>query len=136
MSATISAKSVASPSRPLQLTLPVPPSANRYWRSVNGHPVKSREAREYRARVQLAVMRATFGSLTSHQVIDAASPMAVTIRWYRAAKMGDLDNRLKVLLDALNGTAYGDDSQIVELHAYRAEDKKNPRVEVTVEAAT
>jgi Holliday junction resolvase RusA-like endonuclease len=38
-----------------------------------------------------------------------------------------------VLEDALNGLAYEDDKQIVELHAYRYDDKKNPRIEIEVE---
>jgi hypothetical protein len=33
---------------------------------------------------------------------------------------------------ALNGIAYCDDSQVVELHAYRLDDKDHPRVEVQV----
>jgi len=45
-----------------------------------------------------------------------------------------LDNTLKVLLDALNGCAWVDDSQVVELHALRLEDPADPRVEVRVEA--
>jgi Holliday junction resolvase RusA-like endonuclease len=43
-----------------------------------------------------------------------------------------LDNRLKVLLDALNGIAYNDDADIVELHAYRLDDKHDPRVELKI----
>jgi crossover junction endodeoxyribonuclease RusA len=116
---------------PLTVTLPVPPSANRYWRTVNGHPVKSREARKYRALVDCALLR-----LPSHQEYDERLRLAVTVRWFRALKSGDLDNRLKVLLDALSGSAYHDDKQIVELHAYRYEDKARPRVEVTIEEVT
>lgn len=35
-----------------------------------------------------------------------------------------------------NGIAYSDDGQIVELHAYRFDDKNNPRMEVEIETAT
>jgi hypothetical protein len=60
-------------------------------------------------------------------------PVALTITLYRPAKRGDLDNRIKVLVDALGGgIAYRDDSQVVELHAYRLDDKDHPRVEVQV----
>ena len=34
---------------------------------------------------------------------------------------GDLDNRAKLALDALNGIAYKDDSQVKELHAIEVE---------------
>jgi len=60
--------------------------------------------------------------------------VAVTVRLYRPAKRGDIDNSLKVLLDALQGHVYNDDAQIVELHAYRYDDKRDPRVEVDVES--
>lgn len=52
--------------------------------------------------------------------------------WYRARRSGDLDNRMKVLWDALQGVAYDNDSQIVEIHARRYDDKRNPGVYVTV----
>jgi len=109
----------------LTLTLPVPPSSNRYWRIWRGKAVKTAEARAYRDRVAvLAHQQGVHGLLRG--------PVAVTVRWFRAAHMGDLDNRLKVALDSLNGVAWADDRQIVELHAYRAEDKAHARLEVTV----
>ena len=115
----------------MTLTLPVPPSANRYWRTVHGRPVKSREARAYRGLVWTAVAQ----QARARAVIVGDAPVCVTARWYRGRKSGDLDNRLKVLLDALKGLAYRDDKQVVELHAYRGEDRRHPRVEVTIEAA-
>lgn len=46
-------------------------------------------------------------------------------------KKPDLDNVAKIILDALNGIAYKDDSQVVRLHIEKeyADDDK-PRVEV------
>ena len=48
-------------------------------------------------------------------------------------KKPDADNIAKIILDALNGIAYKDDSQVVRLHIekeYAIDD--NPRVEVTL----
>jgi len=56
----------------------------------------------------------------------------VTIHIYRKRKTGDLDNKLKLVLDALEGVVYENDKQVVELHAYLLDDKDNPRVEVAV----
>jgi hypothetical protein len=39
---------------------------------------------------------------------------------------------IKVLVDALQGIAYSNDSQVSELHAYLHDDKARPRVEVNV----
>lgn len=101
--------------------LPYPPSANRYWRNVNGRMVTSREAREYRARVSM-----------THTKAPAAGPVGVTVLVYRPARRGDLDNTLKVSLDSLKGIAFEDDSQIQEITARRYEDPVNPRIEVRV----
>lgn len=91
--------------------------------------VLSTEAREYKAAVFLRAIQARL------KPIPAPTPCTLTIHWYRAQRSGDLDNRLKVIGDALIGTAYEDDKQIVELHAFRHDDKTNPRVEITIEGA-
>jgi crossover junction endodeoxyribonuclease RusA len=107
------------------VTLPVAPSSNRYWRVWRNRAVRTKEAEAYIAAVRQAVgpLRVLF-----------VGPVAVTIHWYRAARMGDLDGRLKVVLDAFQGCVYENDRQIVELHAYRHEDPKAPRMELTVES--
>lgn len=55
-----------------------------------------------------------------------------TYKFYRPQRSGDLSNRIKVLEDAMEGTVFLNDSQIVELHAFKFDDKKNPRVEIEV----
>ena len=106
------------------IVLPVPPSANRYWRHYAGRTVVSAGARAYKAGVALVAQHAGMRPF--------AGPVAVYLHVYRARKAGDLDNSAKVLLDALQGVAYNDDAQIVELHLYRHDDKANPRVEVEI----
>ncbi|HEV8177156.1 MAG TPA: RusA family crossover junction endodeoxyribonuclease [Gemmatimonadales bacterium] len=112
----------------IRLTLPVPPSANRWWRSVGPRVLLSREARDYKQTVATLLMVA--------KVKMIAPPERVRIRivWYRARKSGDLDKRLGILLDGLQGQAYANDSQIVELSARREEDPDNPRMEVEITA--
>lgn len=109
----------------MKLTLPVPPSVNRYFRIWRNVAVKSAEARAYQARVQV---------LARAQGVrhPFRGPVAVTMHWYRGRKSGDLDNRLKCAQDSLNAIAWADDRQVVELHAYRHEDKANPRLEVEI----
>jgi crossover junction endodeoxyribonuclease RusA len=111
----------------LRLVLPVPPSANRWWRKFRNVMVLSAEARQYKVDVEKKVkaMGAT--------KIDAPCEVAVSIEWWRARKSGDLDKRIGVLLDALQGTAYDNDSQIGRLEATKHDDDpKNARVEVLV----
>ena len=106
-------------------TLPYPPSANRYWRNYGGRMVVSKEANDYKMIVRIETSdlptRAVTGKVALHILV------------YRPRKAGDLDNTLKILIDSLRSIAYVDDSQIVAIHAYRHDDKHNPRVVVTVE---
>ena len=37
------------------------------------------------------------------------------IVWYRDRRVGDIDNRIKPLLDALKDVAFGDDAQVQRL---------------------
>ncbi len=106
-------------------TLPWPPSVNRYWRVWRGRSVLSTEGRRYKLAAGLLARKGGMRPL--------AGPVSLTVRAYRPRRTGDLDNTLKAIGDCLCGVAYVDDDQIVELHAYRDEDKVRPRVEVTVE---
>lgn len=106
------------------LTLPYPPSANRYWRYVRNHPVVSADAKAYRDGA---------GMMARHQgIAPFTGKVAMYIELYRPQKSGDLDNRIKILADALKGVAYNDDDQIVEIHARLHDDKANPRAEVEI----
>lgn len=108
----------------MRLVLPYPPSANRYWRkTAAGRVYVSEEAERYRAAA--AALLAAFRPLSG--------PVTVSARFFRPRRSGDLDNRIKILLDALQGRAFADDSQVAEIHAWRFEDKHRPRVEVEIE---
>lgn len=107
-----------------KFTLSVPPSANRYWRVYNGHPTLSAAAKEYKA---------TAGWYALAQGVEVLNgTVGVSLTVYRKYKRGDTDNYLKICLDALNGIAWNDDSQVAEIHLYRKDDKQNPRVEIEV----
>lgn len=110
--------------RSVTIILPYPPSVNRYWRTVNGRTMLSKDARIYKDAVSwlcdVAGMRPT------------DKPVALYIHVYRPRRRGDLDNTLKALLDALSGHAYVDDAQVVEIHAWRCDDGRDPRVEVEI----
>jgi crossover junction endodeoxyribonuclease RusA len=90
-----------------------PPSANRWWRKFRGRMVLSREAREYKTMVSL------LGQMSRATPFPKGTPVRVEMFWHRGRKSGDLDKRLGVLLDALQGVAYENDSQIVEIAARR-----------------
>ena len=106
--------------------LPLPPSANRYFRIWRNRAVLSDEARAYKQMVQAWSQGA--------QVQPMIGPVCVSVTIYRARRAGDLDNRLKVLFDAMQHIFYENDAQVREIHATLADDKRNPRAEVEVTA--
>ena len=117
--------------RTLSLSVPYPPSANRYWRhrATGGHLVTyiAKEALEYRNEVRAAVLAtpiaAAFeGHLTV--IYDCYSPYP---------NKGDLGNAEKVLSDALTKAGvWGDDSQLWEIHLRRHYERGRVGVDVTV----
>jgi crossover junction endodeoxyribonuclease RusA len=122
--APLTMQCVRDASGALTFTLPVPPSANRWWRKWKNRMVLSDEARNYKALVKAAYKRA-----------EIRGEIAVEVTWHRERRSGDLDKRLGVVLDSLQGVAYATDAQIVRLTATRREDPKNPRLIVTVAPA-
>jgi Holliday junction resolvase RusA-like endonuclease len=68
------------------------------------------------------------------RVQKLSGPVVLGVNFYLGNKRRvDCDNLLKALKDALNGVAWGDDSQVVELHASKSVDPSDPRTVVTVE---
>lgn len=108
----------------LKFTLPYPPSVNHYLAHSMRGMYRTVEANAYRELVGW--------QLRALNIDPLQGALAVTIYAYRPRKSGDIDGILKVSLDAMNKLAYEDDKQIVELHVYRRDDKKNPRLEVTI----
>ena len=94
------------------LRLSYPPSSNRYWR-VNQHtgrPYRTDEARAYIDETRWLCNIADVG------MTDA--PVSIRLQFmHDTGRRIDLDNGVKVLLDALQGHAYADDKQVVRLEA-------------------
>ena len=112
-----------------RLTLPWPPSLNRYYRhtAIRGQPrtLISEDGREYRRRVQRIV-----GPVLAHRGRLAVSVLACPPD-HRAR---DLDNTSKALLDALtHAGVWGDDSLIDVLVTLRGERVQGGSVVVRIE---
>jgi Holliday junction resolvase RusA-like endonuclease len=105
-------------------TLPYPPSLNNLYATVRGRRVLSAEGRNYKEGVKLV--------LTMAGIQKVSGVIRLTVKVYRPRKAGDLDNTLKVVLDGITGVGWEDDRQVEHIHAYRFEDKANPRVEVEI----
>lgn len=101
----------------IEITLPFPPSVNTYWRNFNGRTILSAKGREYRLAVEFQLHKQRLPKLTKK--------LRVEIEAFRPDnRRRDLDNLFKAPLDALGHAGiYDDDSQIVDLRIYWAEDK-------------
>ena len=112
-----------------RLTLPLPPSANRYWRAIargkTATNILSESGRKYKELADVC------GAAQKTRVLEG--PVRVHATVFFPNRRGDLDNRIKPTLDALQGVCFANDSQIWEVTFSRATDKDRPRVEITVE---
>lgn len=101
----------------ISLILPEAPSANAYWRRHGNIIHVSAEAKAYKEAVSMLASRYRNGS----EVAFPSGDLSVTVLWHRSAKRGDLDNRLKVCLDALKDVVFRDDKQITRILAERCD---------------
>ena len=104
--------------KPIHLSLDFPPSANTYYRNVNGRMLISKRGREYASLVQLDV-EAQLG----HEFPALSDRLSVTIHAHPPDRhKRDIDNLLKPTLDALTKAGvWLDDSQIDSLAIVRCE---------------
>lgn len=102
----------------ITVRLPYPISANRYWRLVRGRNMVSKEAEAYKME---AGLRARLAGMRS----PLSGPISIKfVLLPKAKKNGqaslirlDLSNCIKVSEDALNGIAFHDDNQVVQIVA-------------------
>jgi len=100
----------------IELTLPWPPSVNKYWRTYQGRMIISAEGRAYRKAVADQV-------LIQRGAKHYAGKLRVGIEAFRPDnRRRDLDNLLKAVLDGCtHAGVWEDDSNIVDLRIYWAD---------------
>ena len=100
------------------ISLPYPISTNRYWRSMRGRMVRSKEATAYK---KVAAMAARYAGhlkpLTGPVEINIAFHPKRTKKGAASSVRLDLDNAIKVALDSMNGIVFEDDKQVERLTA-------------------
>jgi len=121
------------------LTLPVPPSVNHQYATVNGRRLLSSAGRAYKAQVgQLVWLKLAQSTHRAPLIARLQSEwLALSIRFYfTSALRRDVDGGLKIAQDAICEGLGINDNRIVETHLYKHIDKDNPRIEVHLTAAS
>lgn len=132
------------------LVLPMPPSANRYWRhfTPKGHKraitVLSDEAKRFKSDVaaiaaQSGIRKPLQGRVGVAYTLIPQRPKDWAKRartdpegWADSIRCIDLDNSLKVLMDSLNGVVIEDDKWARRFEIERGEPEDEAKVIVTV----
>ena len=126
-------------SHAVTLTLPVPPSVNHQYATVNGRRLLSSAGRAYKAQVgQLVWLKVAQSAHRAALLARLQSEwLALSIRFYfTSALRRDVDGGLKIAQDALCEGLGINDNRIVETHLYKHIDKDNPRIEVCLAPAS
>lgn len=123
----------------LSLTLPIPPSINQQYATVNGRRLLSAAGRAYKAQVgqQIWIALARSPARTSLMERLQSGPLAFSIRFFfTTALRRDVDSGLKIAQDAICEGLGLNDNRIVETHLYKHVDKLRPRIEVSLALAS
>jgi crossover junction endodeoxyribonuclease RusA len=132
----------------ISVVLPPPVSANVYWRTrvVKGVALTyvSAEAEAFKRQVAAALMEtgitqpiagrvAVTMTLYPHRPLDWAKRAELNpLGWDDGVRSIDLDNAIKVTLDALKGLAFVDDALVRRIEAERAEPDGEARLVVRI----
>lgn len=117
----------------LYVVLPFPPTTNHLYATVNGHRVKSAEGRAYEQACALAVRDATAPDPDYPDDPLPLPPFTLVLHlWVPDQRRRDLDGCLKAPIDNVFRAIGHDDSTVMEIHAYKALDRKRPRLEMIV----
>lgn len=117
------------------MMLPYPPSGNRYWRHFRGRTVRSSDAGLYRVAVRnLARSEGLKESLLGPIRVCATLHPRLTKKGEASKTRLDLDNCVKVLLDALQGIAYDNDRQVEDLRILLGGPVEGGGISVVVES--
>lgn len=122
----------------LSLTLPLPPSINRQYATVNGRRVLSATGRRYKVTVGQLLMTAPSSSeWTAFLQKTREHFLTLTIHFYFPTLLRrDIDGGLKIAQDALCEAMNLNDNRIMEIHLYKTLDRDNPRLECTLALAS
>ncbi|MCI5633305.1 RusA family crossover junction endodeoxyribonuclease [Helicobacter sp.] len=101
-----------------------PPSVNHYWLGSGWNRYVSKRGVEFKRALAL--------SAKASNITPTEKQVCLSVVWHKKDnRRRDIDNILKPILDALNGIAYFDDSQVSELFV-KKEQGAQESLEITI----
>jgi crossover junction endodeoxyribonuclease RusA len=119
----------------LAITLPVPPTINHQYATVNARRLLTAKGRQYKESVAQEVLIVLGRSAYRQPLLRAlrSSDLALSIRFHFTSPLRrDVDGGLKIAQDALCEALAINDNRITEIHLYKQRDPTHPRIEVTL----
>ncbi len=121
----------------LRLTLPLPPSINEQYATVNGRRVSTLVARRFKQNVQKKIHELEQSGHINKEMREqfgAGYLSLLLIFYFETPLKRDLDGGLKISQDALCSALGLNDNRVVSLHLLKYIDPLHPRLEVELEA--
>ncbi len=119
----------------LSLVLPVPPSINHQYATVNGRRILSSKGRQYKTGVGQEVLHALLTVPDRATLLDNLQTHALSLSicfYFTTALRRDIDGGLKIAQDAICHALGINDNRIIEIHLYKSIDATAPRMECTL----
>ncbi len=113
-------------SKVFNITLPLPQTDNHIYLQRNNIRFMIKEAREWKENAQLLARRRW-----KEEPLETQIWLDVNFFLKRER---DIQGSIKLICDAFEGIVYKNDKQITEITIHKNWDKKNPRVEVSIES--
>jgi crossover junction endodeoxyribonuclease RusA len=119
---------------PLTLTLPLPPSINHQYATVQGRRVLSAAGRRFKSQVgqEILCLLAKRARTSPPEILDAVSLMLCLRFYFTSAARRDIDGGLKITQDAVCEALGINDNRIVEVRLRKHVDPAAPRMEVSL----
>lgn len=121
----------------LRLTLPLPPSINEQYATVNGHRVSTVVAKRFKEAVRKKIQELQRNGQLAPEAQEQfrAGYLALLLVFYFETPLKrDLDGGLKIAQDALCSALGLNDNRVVDIHLTKYIDPLHPRLEVELEA--
>ncbi len=122
----------------LRLVLPIPPSINHHYATVNGRRVLSAAGRRFKTLVGQEVLCALSKLTDARGTLGGPStvPLALDLRFFFVSELRrDIDGGLKITQDAVCEALGINDNRIVEVTLRKDRDAAVPRMELALRAA-